>query len=264
MDPKTFLSYGYVRLLFILALVGVVVALGSYAYLTLKEAKGVYTGNPVITVVGEGEVLAKPDIGMFSFSVRAEGDDATTAQNLSAESINGIIEYLKGEGVDEKDIKTAYYNLNPRYRYDEQVCTFGSYCPPTEPIMDGFEVNQTIEVKVRDLEKAGSLISGAGERGATNISGLTFTIDDTDELKAEARQQAIAAANEKAEALAESLGVRIIRMTGFWEDEGYYPMYDGGYGGDMAAFEERAAVAPSVPTGENTVTSRVNISYEVR
>lgn len=266
METQSYLSKTYVQFLLSLALVCVIAALGAYAYLTLREAKGVYTGQTNITVIGEGEVLAKPDIGTFTFTVRAEGTDATEAQNVSAESMNEILAYLKDQGVEEKDVKTQYYNLNPKYRYQERICPVGSYCPPGEPIIDGYEVSQSVVVKVRDLENAGTLISGVGERGATNISGLQFTIDDTDVLKEEAREKAIVDAREKAEKLADALGMRLGRMTGFWEegDGRYYPeMYA------MDAMQDEAVgrggnTAPSLPTGENTITSRVNISYELR
>lgn len=266
MESNQFLSKGYVQFLLTLILVAVLVAVGAYAHLTLKQAQGTYTGDTTINVRGEGEVLAKPDIGQFSFAVRAEGATASEAQELSAEAINAILGYLGEAGVEEKDIKTQYYNLNPKYRYEERACPTGSWCPPGEPIIDGYEVSQNISVKVRDLEAAGALISGVGERGATNISGLNFTIDDESALQAEAREAAIADAKEKAEVLAADLGMTIDRIVGFYEEsDGYYPVaYDArGMGGDMA-MESMALSAPSMPTGENTVRSVVNITYELR
>ena len=180
--------------------------------------------------------------------------------------MNTILAYLEGEGVEDKDIKTQYYNLNPKYRYEERVCSSNSYWPPGEPVIDGYEVSQTVTVKVRDLDTAGDLISGAGERGATNISSLQFTIDDETVLKAEARKKAIADAKEKASELAEDLGVHITRMVGFYENEdGQYPMYNAGYGGDMAmneSFDMKSA--PAMPRGENSITSNVTITYEVK
>lgn len=263
MEGKSFWGKEYVQILLTIILVGVIVALAAYAYYTFKQSEGVYTGAAVITVQGEGEVLARPDIGTFSFSVMAEGKDAAEAQSKSAEAMNAVLAYLTEAGVEDKDVKTENYYLNPKYRYETQVCTF-NYCPPSNPVIDGYEVSQTVTVKVRDLDKSGELISGVGDKGATNISGLSFTIDDETEIKAEAREKAIADAKEKANKLAESLGVRIVRMTGYWEEQGgYYPMYDRGYGGDMA-FAESAAVAPDMPIGENTITSNVSITYEVK
>lgn len=265
MEGKSFFGKEYVQVLLTIALVGVIAALASYAYYTLKQSEGVYTGATTITVQGEGEATAVPDIGMFSFSVMAEGTTATEAQDKSAESINTITAYLTEAGIAEEDVKTENYYLSPTYDYGNEVCPMYSYCPPSDPVIDGYQVSQTVTVKVRDLEQSGTLISGVGERGATNISGLQFTIDDESQFKAEAREAAIADAKEKANQLAEQLGVRIVRMTGYWEEQGgYYPMYDKyGYGGDMA-MEQSAMSAPSMPTGENTVMSTVSITYEVK
>lgn len=267
METQSFWSKGYVQVLLTLALIGVVGALGAYTHLTLKEAKSVFTGEANIQVAGEGEVLAKPDIGTFSFSVQAEGEDAATAQEESAKAINAVLAYLEEAGVAEKDVKTDNYNLNPKYRWEQAACPVGSVCPGGEQVLDGYEVFQSVTVKVRDLDASGDLISGVGERGATNISSLQFTIDDEDELMMQAREAAIADARAKAKELAKNLGMELGRVTGYWEDTngGYMPEMrmatmemsadNGGFGGK---------VAPSLPTGENTISARVNISYELK
>ena len=253
------------RFLAALVMVMLIFALGAFAKNASKQDKIDQWGPTTINVRGEGEILAKPDIGSFSFSVMAEGADASEAQTASAEKMNAILSYLSDEGVAEEDVKTQNYNLNPKYRWEPEFCPAGGFCN-RERVTDGFEVNQSVMVKVRDLDAAGDLISGVGERGATNISSLQFTIDDMDTLQAEAREAAIADAKAKAEELADDLGVRLKRIRGFYE-EGGYPMP---YGGDMM---ERAvmsmdmddgAVAPSLPSGENTIRSTVNITYEIK
>lgn len=266
MESQSFFSKNYVQVLLTLILVAVLSALAAYTHLTLKQAKGAYSGEASITVVGEGEVLAKPDIGVFSFSVMAEGEDAASAQESSAEAVNSILAFLEDEGVAEEDIKTQNYNLNPKYRFEERICVSGSFCPPGERVIDGYEVSQTVSVKVRDLDVAGDLISGAGERGATNISGLSFTIDDTDALMAEARAAAIKDAREKAEVLADNLDMKLGRIVGFWEESNdRYPSPMMGMGGaEMDMVSAVAKTAPSLPTGENNVTARVNIHFELK
>lgn len=259
----TFFSRRSNQVLGALVLFMLILALGMYAQFTWKQSQYLYSGPTTISVTGEGEVTAVPNIGEFSFSVQEEGEEAPNVQSVAAEKINSIIKYLKDAGVEEKDIKTEYYNLTPKYRYEQKPCVMGMYCPPGEQVQDGYTVNQSVRVKVHDLERAGELISAVGERGVSYISGLSFTIDDESELKAEARESAIADAKEKAELLARQLGVRLDRMTGYYEDDGPRPYY--GVGGDMvkvAAMEE--AVAPDLPTGENIITSRVTITYQVR
>lgn len=263
MNNQSFLSLWYVQALIVLILIAALTSLFAYTKLTLREAKYGQYGMTSITVRGEGEVMARPDIGSFNFSVTAEADDAAAAQTDSAQKTNAVLAFLTESGVEEKDVKTSGYSLNPKYRYETQVCAPNMYCPPGDPIIDGYTVTQTVEVKVRDLDKSGDLISGVGERGATNISGLSFTVDDESNLKADAREAAIADAKEKAKVLANQLGVRLVRIMSYYEEEAYMPYYGGG---DMmmSARAEVAQMAPSFPVGQNETKSVVNITFEVR
>lgn len=254
----------------IVALVGVmaIIALGAYTYYTIKQARYVYSGPTTISVTGVGEVFATPDVTTFTFTVEAKEADASAAQSKSAETMNAVLAYLKETGVEEKDVKTEYYNLAPEYEYPQSMCTQWSCPPQGEPKLVGYKVSQNVSVKVRDTAKAGEIISKVGEKGAMNVSGLNFTIDDEEVLKTEAREKAIADAKEQAEVLADNLGVRIVRMNGYWEESnGGYPIAYG-MGGDMKfdAMSARAesSVAPALPSGENTVTVRVNLTYEIK
>lgn len=234
----------------------------------LKEFRYVGSGvtaTNTISVSGMGEVFAVPDMATFSVTVREEAKEVADAQDKATKKSNDIIAYLKGAGVEEKDIKTISYNVNPKYEYSQGVCTQYS-CPPSKQTLTGFEVYQMLEVKVQDPKKAGELLSGVGGKGASEVSGLSFTIEDEDQLKSDAREEAIADAEAKADELADQLGVNIIRVVGFYEDSGGYQPYAYGKGGiamDSMAVRE-AAPAPQIPAGENKIVSNVNITYEIR
>jgi len=258
---QSFFSHKYAIPATLLLVLAATLAFGAQAYKTLT-AEDQWNRSMTISVSGMGEVMAVPDVADFSFSVRGEGADATIAQNESATRINAIMAFLKEQGIEEKDIKTANYSLFPKYRYEQRPCTF-NFCPPGEQIADGFEVSQTITVKVRDTAKAGELLSGVGNAGATDISGLFFSIDNPDELKAQARAEAVADAKEQAKILAETLGVKIDGLIGYNENDNSMPMPYYGMGGDMMAKSEMA-VTPDVPTGESTITSRVTLTYRIR
>jgi uncharacterized protein len=260
---SSFFSSKFNRAAGSVALVGVIVALSAYAYFTLRQANYLYTGPTTISVTGEGEAVAVPDVATFSFSITEKNADGKAAGSNVATKVNDLIAALKVAGVEEKDIKTDYYNMYPTYRYEDTRCDMG-WCPQNQ-IEDGFEVSQSMTVKVRDINKSGELVALVGEKGATNISGLVFEVDDEDALKDEARAAAIADAKEKAEMLAKELGVSLDKMVGYYEDEGYVTPYYGGMGGDMMMKAESAeSVAPNLPSGENTTTSRVTISYQVK
>jgi len=222
--------------------------------------------NNIISVSGDGEVFAAPDIATFSFSVTEEGRDVKDAQTKVTVKIDAAIKAIKNLGVEDKDIKTTDYNAYPKYEYSNSVCTQFS-CPPSKQTLVGYEVTQTISIKVRKVDDAGKMLEAAAGAGVTNVSGLSFTIDDEDALMREARQMAIDEAKEKAKQLAKDLGVKLVRIVNFSENGGPYPMFykaelqANGRGGADAAV---AMPAPSLPTGENKITSNVTITYEIR
>jgi hypothetical protein len=216
-----------------------------------------------ISVSGDGEVFAVPDTATFSVTLQEEAKDVKAAQDVATKKGNEIITYLKAQGIDEKDIQTTDYSVYPQYDYTNSVCS-GGYCPPGKQVLRGFQVSQTLTVKVRETKKAGELLSGVGSRGVSSVSGLNFTIDDQDALEAEARDKAIAKAKTKAEVLAKSLGVRIVRVVGFSEGGGGGPIY---YAKAMMADGRggaESAPSPEIPTGQNKITSNVTVTYEVR
>lgn len=261
---------------FINALVVAVILLAAFLAASTLNAirqnsyigKGVYPSN-VIAINGTGEVLAVPDVASFSFSVVEEGKTVKDAQDKATKKINAIIDGVKSLGVEEKDIKTTGYNSYPKYDYSyPQTCTNG-YCPPGKQVLTGWEVSQSITVKVRKTDDAGAVLTKVGSLGAGNISGLDFVIDDLETVKAEAREKAVADAKAKAKVLAKTLGVRLNTVVSFYESGDYgNPMYYRAETMDMKAMNGAGgAVAPqampSVPAGENKIISNVTITYEV-
>jgi uncharacterized protein len=233
---------------------------------TIKEYRfigGGVSATNTITVSGEGEVFAVPDIAEFSFSVVEEKKTVADAQEAAAQRINSIIAFLKESDVKETDIKTINYNVYPRYEYIRENCS-GGFCPPGgERVLKGFEVSQSISVKVRDTQEAGNILAGIGERGATNISGLNFTIDDEEDLSQEARKKAIDDARKKAKQLAKDLNVKLVRVVNFSESGGQ-PYYKNYAYAEVASLDTVGGGAPEIPTGENKITSNVSITYEIR
>ncbi|HVU75687.1 MAG TPA: SIMPL domain-containing protein [Candidatus Paceibacterota bacterium] len=256
----------------IIAALGVFIAFLAAA--TIAELKGLQfigsgvTASNTISVSGEGDVFAVPDTATFTVSILETAKDVKTAQDSATTKANAVIAYLKGAGVDQKDIQTTDYSVNPQYEYSQASCPVSSsgtvvYCPPGKQTLTGYQVSQTLTVKVRDTNKAGELLAGVGSNGASQVSGLSFTIDDQDALEAQARGKAIDDAKAKADALAKQLGVRIVRVVGFSENGNYPVPY---YAKTMAAgasLDSQAAV-PELPVGQNKITSNVSVTYEIQ
>jgi uncharacterized protein YggE len=248
-------------------------ALKEYSYI----GRGTYAAN-VISVTGKGEVTAIPDTGSFSFSVVENAKTVKDAQDSASKKTNDIIAAVKAMGVEEKDIQTTGYNVYPKYDYTRTVCpqiqpmsvggSTGSVgiaypCDGGKQVLSGYEVSQTITVKVRKTADAGAILTKVGSLGATNISGLDFVIDNQDAVLAQARDKAISDAKDKAKLLAKSLGIRLTKIVNFYES-GNQPIYYG-----MSAQSAKVAagdvvsIPPQIPVGENKITSNVTITYEV-
>lgn len=221
------------------------------------------SGVNAITVSGTGEVIAAPDIATFTFTVSEEAPTVPAAQKKATEKMNAILAYVKKSNIADKDVKTISYNIYPRYEYTNPT-PYSSV--PSKQILAAYVVSQTIQVKVRDLDNAGTVLSGIGEYGATDVSGLSFSIDKQKDVERQARDKAITDAREQANLLARSLGVKIVRIVSYNESGYPQPIYyakamDVAYGMGGAALESRV---PSLPSGENKVVSNVTITYEIR
>lgn len=217
-----------------------------------------------ITVSGEGKVAVKPDIATFTVGVVTQAKKIKDAQLENTGRSNAILSYLREQGIPEKDTKTTNYSIYPQYQYFDTPPCYASPCPPRKPPeITFYQVNHTLEVKVRDLDKVDELLEGVVASGANEVGSISFTVEDEKGAQEEARKKAIGDAEAKAGVLAQDLGVRLGRIVGFSESGGPFPIYarafeaKGGFGGDVAP-------APEVQPGEQEIRSTVTITYEFR
>ena len=216
------------------------------------------------SVSGEGKIVAIPDIAQFSFSVITEGGkDIAALQQENAQKANRAITLLKDSQVEEKDIKTTSYNLQPRYQYFSCPVSKNSSakpCPPPEIV--GYSISQTISVKIRDFEKTGEILSGIVQGGVNSASELSFTIDDKTEIENQARQEAIAIAIKKAESIAQAGGFNLGKILSI--DENSAPIFYRAAKSFGVSAGEDAIISPAIEPGSQEITVSVTISYEIR
>lgn len=217
-----------------------------------------------ITVNGAGQASMAPDVAHITFTVEHKAPTVKAAQAAATEQANKAIAYAKEQGIAAKDIRTLYYNISPQYSYP-RPCTL-SYCPEyidETPKVTGYQVSQSIQLTVRDLDATGTILGGLGDLGVQNISGPALALDDPSAAQNAARADAIQKAKMQAQVLADQLGVRLGRIVSFYESSGgmYYAKEGYGMGGDMAV---QSNPAPQIPTGENDYSANVTITYEIR
>ena len=228
---------------------------------------GMGPNHPVntITVTGEGKSTSVPNIAEVTFTVQETAPTVKAAQDAATKRTNDSLAALKDLGIADKDVKTLGYNVYPQYESRAvPPCYPGGACPTSQSnTITGYQVSQTVQVKIRDTDKAGDVLQKLGTLGVQNISGPNFMLDDDSGVQDEARAAAIEDARTKAEVLAKQLHVRLGKVSSFSENGGYYPMYSVSAKGGMA-MDAAVAPAPSLPVGENETSVTVQITYEIR
>ena len=152
----------FLRFKGIISIVGILLAifLAVKSWESFQELRLPRFDRPSISITGEGKVFAKPDIAQIQFATSVDRTSVAEAQERATELINRVIGVLREKGVEEKDIKTTSYSINPRYDYSDG-----------RQILRGYNVTQNLEVKVRDLTKVGEILAaaaGAGVKPQTN------------------------------------------------------------------------------------------------
>lgn len=217
-----------------------------------------------VTVQGSGQATLPPDVARVSFTVQNTAVAVADAQAATTKQANAALDFVKGQGIADKDVKTLYYSISPQYSYPNP-CPSGALCPDYNrtPKITGYEVSETVQVTMRDLSKVGAMLAGLGKQGVQNVSGPAFALDDPTAGYDAARADAISKAKAQAELLERQLGVHFGKIVNFSESSGNYP-YPMAYGLGGGVSASKAEAAPNVPTGENTYNASVSITYEVR
>lgn len=212
-------------------------------------ANSAATSNTV-TFTGEGKATATPDVAVADVSIVTEAATSKAAQDANTKKSKQVVDFLKNQGIEEKDIKTTGYNLYPQYNYPQFE----------KPAINGYTLNQSLQVKIRDLGKVSAILDGIVANGTNQVNNLSFQVDDPEKLKADVRAKAIADAKQKADTLENQIGIHLGKIVNFSEnfDGGPVPIYirdaTGSFGGG----------GPTVPTGQNEIIINVSITYQIK
>lgn len=202
-----------------------------------------------IWVSGQGEVTVTPDIATLWLGVEAQAETVTEAQSQAVEAMNNVMDVLTDNGVDEKDIQTQYFSINQVTRWDDD-----------ELIIVGYRVTNMVTAKIREIDDVGSIIDAVATAGGDliRINNIAFSVDDPSEYYEEAREEAMADAQAKAERLADLAGVELGKPTYISEGTIYPPVVY-----RDAGMTEAAPPSTPISPGEIELTLTVQVAYAI-
>lgn len=205
----------------------------------------------VISLSGHGEVKSAPDLAFVTTGVLTQGITAAEALAANTQAMNALFAALKQAGIDEKDVQTSSFMVQPRYDYTNNQA----------PKLVGYDVSNNVTVTVRKIADLGPLLDKLVQSGSNQISGISFDVSKPDAALDEARKLATADATRRAKVYAEALGVTLGPVLSVSEGTNYQPPVPMLRGKVMMA--DAAAPVP-VAAGEQSLSVDVNITWEIR
>ena len=216
-------------------------------------------GNTLLTLSADARVERKPDLANFNAGVTTQGKTAGEALAANSTAMNRVVAALRQAGIADRDIQTANLNLTPVYQPQVQRPD-GTYVP-ADPKIIGYNANNTVNIRQRDLSKFGAVLDTLVEAGANTVNGPSFGLDDPDSALDEARTDAMKKARARAELYARAAGLRVLRILSISESGGYSPPPP------MPMMVRGGAMMESAPTpiasGEVTLNANVTVLFEL-
>lgn len=211
--------------------------------------QGGYLPTNSITVSGSGQATGVPDVAYVNLGVDTLNASISEAVSQANATMEALIAAIQATGVAAEDIQTISFNVYPEDRFDPQT---GS--STGERV---YRVNNTLNVTVRDIAKVSDVIQAGLTAGATSVNGLSFGIDDTSVLEQEARVKAIENARQRAQNLADALGVTLgapIIVNEALGNPGL-PMYDMAVG--------LGGAGPQITPGQLNVNVSIAVTFAI-
>lgn len=211
-------------------------------------------GEPMM-VTDTGKVTVVPDIAKVTIGIEKQGQTLKQVQGEVNNTSKKLTDALKKLGIDEKDIKTTNYSVNPEYDYDSSPYK-----------IDGYRVSTNYEVKITDFEKVNDALTIATDSGANVIGNISFEVNEKtkEEYTQKAREEAVKLAKNKAEGLAKAGGITLGKIINITESTGYDYPRPVMYAKELSVGAGDSPEVANVTPGETEISVTVSLSYEIR
>ncbi len=206
---------------------------------------------PMLRVGGYAKLAVPPDLARLRVVVVSENADATGASQENARRSQAVIDALEDAIAKDGKVTTLGYGVSPQYRYDRGA-----------QILVGYRAQNTLQIETRQLDRVGDWIDTALEAGANSIASLEFTLSDDTELRGRALALAAQRARQNANAMADALDVKLLRLIDAHEERGAPVAGPIRNARALSAHAEGASATPVLP-GVVQIETRVGLTFEI-
>lgn len=205
----------------------------------------------MLQINAEGTSEARPDMATINLGVTTEGQTAQAALQENARRMSALNQALRRAGVADRDIQTSNVSVHPQQQYREGQ----------EPLITGYQANNTVNARVRNVNNLGRVIDAAVAAGGNTIHGVNFSHQNADAQLDAARRNAIAEARRRADLYASALNMRVVGIIAVSEGGGYSPPIPMPM---MAARNMAQDASTPISPGEIETRVSVSVTFELR
>ncbi len=239
------------RSILLAATAAMIFPLSATAQQQTAPAAPVLLDATLLDVVAEGRSTRVPDLATIRAGVVTQATTAQAALSENAQRMDRVIAALRRAGVATRDVQTATIQLNPQYRYGENV----------PPVITGYQATNTVSVRFREVAKSGAILDALVREGANQIDGPNLSVDALDTAMDEARTDAIRRARARAELYAKAAGLRVERILVIAEGSAPMPPQPMP---QMMVRAEMSAKDSQVLPGEQEINATVTVRFLLR
>mgnify|MGYP005845666451 CR=1 FL=1 len=208
--------------------------------------------NPVVELSVTETVISAPDTATFSTGVTSKAATAQEALRTNSVDMEKVIAQIVALGIKRQDIQTSGINLSADYEY---------FNDGRQPRFIGYQVTNQVTVKVRQMARLGAILDAVVSKGANNISGPSFSLDDDAAAQREARDKAMQRAQAQATDYAKRTGFNGVQLLAVSEAiSNASPMTTS----DMKRMSlQLEAAAPPIEGGQVGTSVTVNVTFQM-
>lgn len=219
------------------------------AELTQEPETAVCDPSRSIQVSGSAVVNVTPDRALIKLGVQSNGRSAKEAQAKNSVTINQVVKALKNLGIESKDIATDWYVIEPLYEDYSSLR------------INGYRIYNIVEITLRDVSMANEAMVVAFQAGANQVVDVQFYTSELRKYRDQARELAMKAAMEKAEALSGTAGSGVECILTINENSytsfnyGGWWWYGYGYGSNQSMMTQNVVQNAAPSSGETSMQS---------
>jgi len=204
-----------------------------------------------ITVEGHGEVTAPPDSASVSAGVTTQAKTAAEALSANASAMNSVFAALKRMGVQDKNIQTSNFSVEPQY------APYNANNQDRQRIV-GYQVTNQVDVSLDHVSNVGPAIDTLVAAGANQMNGISFMVHDPKPMMDQARTSAVEDAMARAAVLTRAAHVSLGPIMSIEESSNPPP-------GPIRPMRlMKAAGSTPIATGEQTISANVSITWAIQ